>query len=363
MLQRVSISGFKSIKRADIELKNLNILIGANGAGKSNLVSFFKMLNEIAARRLQKYIGMSGSTQSVLHFGPKVTPRIEASITFELEEGTLHYDIRLIHAAYDSLTFAEESATLLRAGSALPEIVSLGAGHQETRLGKAAVDGDSIARGLCYLFDRCRVYHFRDTSPLADIRQYCAVTDNRALKTDAGNLAAMLYRFRNDKAEYQSIISTIRLIAPFFDDFDLEITEGDDVLLNWRRKDSDQLFSPYQLSDGLLRAMALVTALLQPEHVRPNLIVVDEPELGLHPYALNIVAELCKKAAHHTQILISTQSSAFLDHFDPEDVMVVSQEGEESKFTRPDPNQLEAWLEDYSLGEVWQKNVIGGGPH
>lgn len=181
---------------------------------------------------------------------------------------------------------------------------------------------------------------------------------------DAGNLAALLLRFREENnSSYNRIIKTIRLIAPFFDDFILEPDVANRVILNWREKDSDRVFGPHQFSDGTLRAICLATLLLQPEDELPELIVVDEPELGLHPYALNVVAAIFGKASYHTQILISTQSSSFLDNFNPEDVIVVNREGKESQFKRLNPTDLEAWLDEYSLGEVWEKNIFGGGPH
>ncbi len=182
---------------------------------------------------------------------------------------------------------------------------------------------------------------------------------------DAGNLAALLLRFRkeNEGAAYQRIMKTIRLIAPFFDDFVLEPDQGNRVILNWQEKESDRVFGPHQFSDGTLRAICLATLLLQPKDELPELIVVDEPELGLHPYALNIVTDLFSKAALHTQILISTQSSSFLDNFEPEDVIVVNREGKESQFKRLNPTELDAWLDEYSLGEVWEKNILGSGPH
>ena len=153
--------------------------------------------------------------------------------------------------------------------------------------------------------------------------------------------------------------------APFFDDFDLLPTRpGDnDIILNWRHRNSDLIFGPHQLSDGTLRAICLISLLLQPEANLPCLIVVDEPELGLHPYALNVISSLFKAASHHTQVLVSTQSSTFLDSFDPEDIVVVARDAEASQFERPDADKLDAWLEDYTLGEIWEKNVIGGGPH
>ena len=367
ILRRVTLKGFKSIKSTDLELHPLNILIGANGAGKSNLISFFKMLNEMMAGRLQQYIGTAGRAQALLHFGPKMTPQMEAKLEFEVDNGVDTYAMRLFHAAGDTLVFADESLSFLQTGYKNPKLVSLGSGHVETRIGQEVDKGEPTAKVLRHLLNNCRVYHFHDTSPTARVRQYCYIGDNRWLMPDAGNLAALLLRLRqeNDGTVYQRIISTIRLIAPFFDDFELEPAGPNkkDIILNWRDKGSDQIFGPHQLSDGTLRAMCLVTLLMQPENELSDLIIVDEPELGLHPYALNVIAALFKKASHHTQVLISTQSSSFLDNFNLEDVVIVNREGKESQLTRPNAVKLEAWLNEYSLGEVWEKNVIGAGPH
>ena len=364
-LRRLTLEGFKSIKAMDLELNPLNVLIGANGAGKSNLISFFKMLNEMMAGRFQQYIGTSGRAQSLLHFGPKATLQIEAKLEFEVENGLDTYLLRLFHAAGDTLIFAEETLSYLETGRESPRLDNLGAGHQETNINKAIEEEKQTAKVLKYLLDRCRVYHFHDTSPTAGVRQSCYVGDSRWLMPDAGNLAALLLRFRegDGNAAYQRIVGTIRLIAPFFDDFVLEPDASHRVILNWREKDSDRVFGPHQFSDGTLRAICLATLLLQPEDEFPKLIVVDEPELGLHPYALNIIADLFSKASLHAQILISTQSSSFLDNFHPDDVISVNREGKESKFKRLHPEELEVWLDEYSLGEVWEKNVIGGGPH
>lgn len=364
-LRRLTLKGFKSIKAMDLELNPLNILIGANGAGKSNLISFFKMLNEMMAERFQHYIGTSGRAQSLLYFGSKITPQIEARLEFEVKNGSDIYLIRLFHAAADTLIFAEESLSFLETGRDSPRLDDLGAGHQETKINEAVKEEKQTAKVLKYLLDRCRVYHFHDTSATAGIRQSCYVGNNRWLMPDAANLAALLLRFRegDGNTAYQRIVGTIRLIAPFFKDFILEPDASHHVILNWREKDSDRVFGPHQFSDGTLRAICLATLLLQPEDEFPKLIVVDEPELGLHPYALNVIADLFSKASLHTQILISTQSSSFLDNFHPEDVIIVNREGKESKFKRLYPEELEIWLDEYSLGEVWEKNVIGGGPH
>jgi predicted ATPase len=385
ILRRVTLKGFKSIKEMDLELRPLNVLIGANGAGKSNLVSFFKMLNEMMAGRLQQYVGTTGRAQSLLYYGPKETPQMEAELEFGVPGGTATYFMQLTHAAVDTLVFSEERLKFNGKDSPTPGEQSTGirGGHPESHLAvlynldHPTTDFDRNGEQIRTFLAQCRPYHFHDTSPSARVRRYCYISDNRVLMADGGNLPAFLRRLREDNnSAYQQIVSTIRLIAPFFRDFDLEAEgpEKKEINLNWLSDATglntavgtggwDQLFGPHQLSDGTLRAMCLITLLLQPENELPDLILVDEPELGLHPYALHVIASLFKKASRHTQVLVSTQSSSFLDHFDPEDIIVASREGNESVFSRPEPENLEKWLEEYSLGEVWEKNVIGGGPH
>jgi predicted ATPase len=163
---------------------------------------------------------------------------------------------------------------------------------------------------------------------------------------------------------YQRIVELIRQVAPFFDDFDLAPMPADanSILLNWRDRDSTHLFGPHQLSDGTLRAMALIAILAQPEDELPAVIVLDEPEIGLHPYALEIAAALIKSASVHSTLLLATQSTALVNQFAPEDVVTVTREDAQSKFARQNSASLAAWLEDYSIGDLWEKNLIGGTP-
>ena len=367
-LSSIAVRGYRSIEDAQLELRPLNVLIGANGAGKSNLISFFKMMNEMMTGHLQRYVASTGHATSNLYFGPKVTSRIEADLEFlTMTDAVNTYRLRLAHAARDSLIFVEETLAFQNPEFDEPKVESLGVGHTETLIGVAADRGDSTAGVFRQLLRGCRVFHFHDTGPASRVRNSRYVGDSRWLLPDAGNLAPFLYRLHSKNLRaYRRIVDTIRQVAPFFDDFVLDPAEpgGNDIVLNWRhRKEPDLIFGPHQISDGTLRAICLFSLLMQPEDKLPLLIVIDEPELGLHPYALSTLASLCRSASAHVQILISTQSSTFVNHFDPKDIVVAEYDGRTSRFTRPDAEALEAWLEDYSLGEVWEKNVIGGGPH
>ena len=367
-LNSIEVRGYRSIEAERLELRQLNVLIGANGAGKSNLISFFKMMNEMMAGHIQRHVASTGHATSNLYFGPKVTSQIEAKLEFRAETGAVDtYRLRLAHAARDSLIFTQERLEFQNPGFDKSKVKELGEGHKETLIGDAADQDDQTARNFRKLLQGCRVFHFHDTGPASRVRNSRYVGDSRWLLPDAGNLAPFLHRLHSkNPGAYRRIVDTVRQVAPFFDDFVLDLADpgGNDILLNWRhREEPDLIFGPHQISDGTLRAICLFSLLMQPEEDLPLLIVIDEPELGLHPYALSTLASLCRSASAHVQILISTQSSTFVNHFDPEDIVVAEYDGRSSRFTRQNAEDLEAWLEDYSLGDIWEKNVIGGGPH
>jgi predicted ATPase len=369
MLKRLVLKGFRSIRDMDLELRPINVLIGANGAGKSNLISYFKMLNEMMGGRLQTYFAGSGRAQSLLHYGPKQTPQMDATLEFETDQGLNVYHQRLFHVAGDTLAFAEETLDFKRHNSTNrfpPPPMSLGSGHQETRISDEADRNNPTAGVFRHLLNHCRVFHFHDTSPAARARAYCSVTNDRWLMPDAGNVAAMLWRFKNEEGNpaYRRILGTVRQIAPFLGDFELEPTgpQNKDIILNWKDRMSGDVFGAHQLSDGTLRFIALAALLLQPQRMLPDVIVIDEPELGLHPAGLNLLGGMLRSASHHCQIVVSTQSAPLLDGFGPEDVVVVNRRDGASNFERLNEDQLKDWLDQYTLGQLWEKNVVGGGP-
>lgn len=359
MLQRLTLSGFKTIRRLDLEFGAMNVLIGPNGAGKSNLLSFFRLLSRMMSSLgdLQLYIAKSGGANSLLYGGAAVTPQIETRLLFSQDTG--EYRFGLSHAAPDTFVFAEEKLRREEGAS-----LDFGAGHRETNLfwwAEGAEPASAPRIVWDFLLD-CVVHQFHNTSETARIRQRWSVIDNRSLKEDAANLAPLLLRLREQHpAHYRRITDTLRQIAPFFADFVLE-PEGDSILLRWRELGNDMVLGPHQASDGMLRAMALVTLLLQPKDELPAIIIVDEPELGLHPRAISILAGLFLGASTDTQVIVATQSPVLLDHFEPEQVIVAEREGAESVFRRLDRERLDAWLEEYTLSELWDKNVLGGRP-
>ncbi|HTA67076.1 MAG TPA: AAA family ATPase [Bryobacteraceae bacterium] len=364
-IQKLTIEGFKSIRKLeDFELRSLNVLIGANGAGKSNFVSFFRLLRELIEQRLQVAVATEGGADACLYLGPKITQRFVAKLYF----GYKGYEFALVPTIDNRFVFAEE--TIISRVNRITR-TSLGSGNLESKLRVYKEEPgawDAWQDGAPNVFDAISswvVYHFHDTSLTASVRRQRPLNDNVVLRPSAENLAAFLYRIRDtNSTAYTQIRDVVRLAAPFFDDFRLRPvpTSPDMIQLEWQQKDSDYPFLANQLSDGTLRFICLATALLQPQP--PPTILFDEPELGLHPYALTLLGNLFRLVAQRQgkQIIISTQSAPLLNEFAPEDVIVVERHLGESTFRRLESAQLSEWLQDYTLGELWQKNVLGGRP-
>ncbi len=372
-LKRLKIEGYKSLREVEVGFGDVTVLLGANGAGKSNLVSFFRMLGFLSTGALQEFIGRAGRSDSLLFGGRKATPQIRATAEFVgADRATGHrttttYRMRLGDAAPDTLIFLSESALYHQATYSSPRKVILGAGHRESRLREKASEGDSTCRVLLGLLFGCRGYQFHDTSPQANVRKSWYIEDASYLRDDAGNLAAYLYALRENRPDsYRRIVDTVRLVFPAFEDFSLApgATNPREIILNWRETGrADHLFGPHQLSDGSLRFMALATLLLQQPDRLPNVIILDEPELGLHPYAISVLAAMVRSAATNAQIVLATQSPRLVDEFEAGDIVVLESRGPEgTASSRPDPDELAVWLEEYSLGELWEKNHFGGRP-
>ncbi len=364
-LEKLILKGYKTVRElSNFELRDLSVLIGPNGAGKSNFISFFRMLARMCRTpgELQFHVGESGGASMLLHDGPSKTREMEARLLFSGESADAEYVFRLAFAADDTFVFAEEGAVLFDAdGAEVLEWRDSLSGRREPQL-LARSDGDASARGIADFLRGIRVYQFHDTSSTSRMRAKWDVEDGGELKEDGANLAPFLYRLRRDEPRYyRRITETIRLVLPFFADFVLE-PEGERLLLKWSESGCDKVFSASQAADGMLRAVALVTLLLRPERELPRIVILDEPELGLHPYAITIVGGLIRAISKKSQVIVATQSASLVDCFEPDDIVVVERKGRESLFGRLDEDSLGEWLENYSISELWEKNVIGGRP-
>lgn len=370
-LKRLQLSGFKSISGAGqtIDFGEITVLLGANGCGKSNLISFFKMLNHIVQDNLPSYVGKQGGTDALLFYGSAITEQIDFALNFSQRQEdapapAIEYQASLQFGMPDRLFFARE--VVMRGAEGRPPLdISVShSGH-----GSFAMVDKIKNQVLITALLGIRSYQFHDTSDTAKIKRNGFKDDAHFLRDDASNLAAFLRVMKevpSKQAYYQRIVRHIQRVMPQFGDFDLQVLadNADYVRLNWREQGSDYLFGAHQISDGSLRFMALAALLLQPPDTLPSVIILDEPELGLHPAAIAELAAMIRTASRHSQLIIATQSTRLVDEFGCDNLVIVERDEANkcSVFRRLDEPSLAEWLQRYSLSELWEKNVLGGRP-
>jgi predicted ATPase len=371
-IRKISINGYKSIRELkEFELRDLNIIIGANGSGKSNLVQVFQLLMAMSGKGMQKFILENGGADNFLHNGPRNTPAISMEFEFEshspFRKGSNVYRFELSPTVEETFLVNEERKYVTS------DWRSYGSPSLESRLyderqeTSATGNGHGVGYFVYQSIANWIVYHFHDTSSTAPMRRSEIIEDNTKLRSNGSNIAPFLLKLKTGNtfpspAYYQDIVNAVRLVMPFFDDFRLDVLkmgEAEKVKLSWQQKGSDFPMQPYHLSDGSIRFICLATALLNP--FPPSVIVIDEPELGLHPEAIRILGELIRDAAKRTQIIVATQSPLLLDQFSIEDIVVVNRREGQSVFERLHRADFDEWLENYSVGELWSRNIIAGG--
>lgn len=360
-LEKLTIKGFKSIREQTLLLGPLNVFIGGNGVGKSNLIGAFRFLREIVNQNLAGYTLTKGGADTLLHFGRKRSPEMSFRLEFGEGDTSNAYFVMLRGTDEDGLIVASETAYYHeRKKYPHPYHYSVATMVKESLLKQAGhITTAQVVRDL----ESYRVYHFHDTSDTAAVKGTVDLEDNRVLRAQADNLAAFLYWMQLKKPDhFANIQDTVRQIAPFFEEFRLAPSKRNEnkIRLEWKEKGSDAYFNASSLSDGTLRFMCLVTLLIQPD--LPAVVLLDEPELGLHPAAVTLLADLLKSAATRTQVIVATQSVTLVNQFDPEQVWAVDREDNQSVFRHLAGEDMSTWLDQYALGELWEKNVLGARP-
>ncbi|MDE0040129.1 MAG: AAA family ATPase [Gammaproteobacteria bacterium] len=347
----LTVRGFKSITALDrFELGSLNVLIGPNGAGKSNLLGLFRMMGALANGRLRLFVAKEDGPDALLYRGRKHTSKMEIELAFP----NLSYRVGLT-AVGEHLVLTHEETNL----------GWIGKGHHESDLSVTErTESDPFARFLREAMSDWRVFHFHDTTIEAGMRQSWSARDNIQLHSTGRNIAPFLRVIKERHPDnYRQILHTVRLAAPYIEDFLYRGEASERLGLEWLEKDVDPgILGPRQLSDGTIRLICLATLLLQPTQMQPSTILIDEPELGLHPFALTLLAELLEAASASRQILVSTQSADLVNEFEAKHIITVGRRDGRSEFNRPDEHELREWLAEYAIGDLWRMNVVGGSP-
>lgn len=361
-IKSVTIEGFRSLRSIqNLQLPQLAVLIGANGAGKSTLIRFFEMLSwMLKSKSLQEFVLRQGGGDDQFFMGARKTPRIHAELCLETASGLNDYRFDLAHlSAGDSVMVMNEayrySAHGIPTKAKWTEIAAVG---KESSL---LEQKHKTAKTIVNLLRQCSTYQFHDTSPNAAIHNRWDITESFRLRSDGGNLAAVLLNLRStDDKRYALIVKQIRRVLPAFKDFVLE-QEAGKVLLRWVGQQSDKVFGSHLTSDGSLRLFCLLTLLNMPPERLPDVMLFDEPELGLHPHAVSLVAEMFKRLSKKRQIFLATQSPYLVDCFELENIIIASANQGETLLRNLPRAQYQAWLDDeYHLSDIWLKQVVGG---
>ncbi len=349
----IEIKGYKSIKEAKVELTPINILIGSNGSGKSNFISFFEFLNRLYDQKLTEYIALGGGAEKILHKGSKTTNSISAKISF----GRNAYSF-IITKGESAFVFTSEG--LWYDGNPYyNNPIDISDFSNEANIKNYTLPRANYIRGYLNSFKK---YHFHDTGKNSSFNQTSHIENDSYFLYEKGeNLAAFLFNIQQkNQIVYNRIINTIQSIAPYFSDFYFQPNSEGYIRLQWQDKYSSSIYGATDLSDGTIRFVALTTLFLQPN--LPSSIIIDEPELGLHPFAISKLAGMIHSvAARGVQVIVATQSSDLVNHFEPNDIITVDQRGGESLFNRLSETELSTWLDDYNIGDLWQRNIINGG--
>lgn len=365
MIESVNIRGFRSL--ADVELSGIPkaaVLIGANGSGKSNFIRFFDMLSwMLGARRLAEFVEMQGGADDQLHGGSRSTARIEAEVRLRTDAGRNDYKFILSHAHPDRFIFTEEAFRFSRSVFDTEAAWQyLESGQPKAKIVEEA-QSNTTARVIERLLRNCAVHQFHDTSDTSDFKKRWDAEDNNYLRSHGGNLAAVLLRLeRQHIKRYELICQHIGRILPVFDRFQIEESYRK-VLLRWKAKGTDKTFGAHLTSDGSLRFFALVTLLNLPPEMLTDVLLLDEPELGLHPAAIALVGGMIKALAEERQVIVATQSPLLVDAFGLDEIFVLELRDGRTQFNKLSPDDYQVWLDDnFTSGDLWRKNLLGGRP-
>lgn len=360
-LDQIGIRGFRSIRNQTLALGPLNVLIGTNGAGKSNFLETFHFVKQVINQNLAHYTLAQGGADEILYRGREHSPEMIFKFDFanEAESAPSSYEVELASTDQDLLFLGKETLY-----AQTPDLfprqheIAIGRNLRESNLNNLK-SKSGIIKETCLNLQSCRRYDFRNASALAPSRRPCPLHDNRFLRPRADNLAACLYAMRETQpVTFELLEGQVRQVASFFDAFHLEpsLLDPEKIQLAWKEQGNDRPCSVSSMSDGTLRFICLATLLIQSK--LPNLVLLDEPEIGLHPHALAHLAGLLRLAAQRTQLIVATQSVTLVNQLTPAEVWFVDRIEGASVFRHLKHGDYSHWPDDYTLGDLWETNMI-----
>ena len=337
-IQNLTVRNFRSLVDVDIPLHPLNVVIGPNGSGKTALIEVLLLLQRDSRRELTEFFDERGGFQAVLsqRSGRAGSTRLEVQA-------------EIVNGGPDG--GPDDN------GRSVYVLAVQGVGY----VYQAAKESYRAAPSVQEFFAGANYYQFIDVTPRSSVRLPQSLTPASTPGAQGESLYSALYNLRiNDLDLYDRLLGIVAQAFPGFKQFEFPVVGAGQVTLTWYDKCCTQPFYPNQLSEGTLRFLWLLTLLFTAP--RASLLLIDEPETSLHPELLRILAALLQEAALETQIVVATHSSDLISWLQPEEVLIADKEDGQTRFTWADTLNLQSWLAEYSLRDLWLMGHLGGRP-
>ncbi|HIK13287.1 MAG TPA: AAA family ATPase [Oscillatoriaceae cyanobacterium M33_DOE_052] len=379
-LEKISVKGYRRLRDLEIEMRSLLVIIGANGAGKTSFLDVLSLLAASARGNLQDKLQLQGGLSQILTRGK--AEELEISLAMQVpEKPPLHYSLALCPhgisyeigeenltqqsnpTAHDPFKYIESSGVDIRYFSQEERrLVRPNWEHNylETSLSqvpKMYREPENLRKSLA----ACTYYAALDVSEKSPIRLPQAMRPAKLPGKNGEDLVSCLYDLREtDRDGFEMIEDILGTAFPDFERLNFPPVAAGTLSMTWTDKNFSQPIYIHELSEGTLRFLWLAT-LLQSQSLT-TITLIDEPEVSLHPELLQHLVYLMREAAKQTQLIVATHSDRLIRFLEPHEVVICDLEEGEAKMTWGDTLDLDKWLADYTLDQLWAMNVMGGRP-
>ncbi len=378
-INRIKIGGFRRLREIDLPVRPFMVLIGANGVGKTSFLDAFSLLSASASGNLNSMLSQLGGIANLLTRGKSE----EFSFLVDMEvpgHQPLEYELYLSPKGH-SYSISKEILSQQRESYSQPfKHIDSSDGDiryyeiMENRLVRPDWEHNPLETSLSQVPKMFRQpeelrrilattthYHVLDVGPRAPVKLPQPMKPATLPGADGEDLVPYLYYLREgDKDRFDAILDSLRTAFPDFEELNFPPVAAGVLAMTWKdKKIPTKPIFLNELSEGTLRFLWLVSLLQSPS--LSTITMIDEPEVSLHPELLSLLADLMREASNRTQLIVATHSDRFIRFLRPEEVVVMDIDDDGgTTATWADSLDLERWLAEYSLDEVWRMGRMGG---